>query len=72
MVEKILFFCQIFESEILMDLHVLRSPESENPVFSGWSVSCVYLPDISIIQKQSIAETSNLAFVSTSIHLYQM
>ena len=37
-VEKVLFLSQIFEVEILMDLHVLRSPESENHIFSKWSV----------------------------------
>ena len=36
MAEKELFWGQIFEMEILMDLHVLRSPESENHIFSGW------------------------------------
>ena len=39
-VEKALFWGQIFEMEILMDLHVLRTPESENHIFSVWSV-CV-------------------------------
>ena len=43
-VEKLLYLGQIFEMEILMDLHVLRSPESENHIFSKWSVClCVYL-----------------------------
>ena len=40
--EKILFLGQIFEMEILMDLHVMRTPESENHIFSVWSVcACV-------------------------------
>ena len=43
-VEKVLFLGQIFEMEILMDLHVLRSPESENLIFSKWSV-CVCVCD---------------------------
>ena len=30
MVEKVLFKGQIFEIEILMDLHVLRFPKSES------------------------------------------
>ena len=43
-VEKVLFLSQIFEVEILMDLHVVRSPESENHIFSVWSVCmCVCL-----------------------------
>ena len=36
MVEKVLFLGEIFEMEILMDLHVMRSHESENPMFSIW------------------------------------
>ena len=44
---------------ILMDLHVLRSPESENYTFSVWSV-CVSV--ISIIKKQITAESSSWAF----------
>ena len=48
-----------------MDLHVLKSPESENHIFSVWSVCmslyvCVSL--ITITQKQITVETSNLAF----------
>ena len=43
-VEKVLFLVQIFEVEILMDLHVLRSSESEKHIFSKWSVCmCVCL-----------------------------
>jgi len=38
--KKVLFLGQFFEIEFLLFLHVLRSPESENQVFSGWSV-CV-------------------------------
>ena len=40
MVQKVLFLSQIFEMDILMGLHDLRSPESENPICSVWSV-CV-------------------------------
>ena len=36
------FLGQIFEVEILMELHVLRYPESEKHIFSVWSV-CVCL-----------------------------
>ena len=45
-IEKVLFFVQIFELEYLMDLHVLRSPESGKHSFSVWSVcvcACAYL-----------------------------
>ena len=42
--EKALFLGQIFVMEILMDLHILRSSEYENHIFSGWSVYvCVCL-----------------------------
>ena len=37
MVEKIIFWSQILEVDILMDLHILRSSKSENDIFSGWS-----------------------------------
>ena len=37
-----MFSDQIFEMEILMNLHVLKSPETENPIFCDCSVSmCV-------------------------------
>ena len=38
MVEKILFLGQIFEMEILVDLQVMKSPESENHICSVWFV----------------------------------
>ena len=38
MVAKVLFLGQIFEIDILIDLHVLRSLESKNQIFIGWSV----------------------------------
>ena len=46
-----------------MDLHVMRSPESENHIFNVRSV-CMYVcvSAISIAQKQITAETSNLVF----------
>ena len=63
MPEKVLFLGQIFEMEILMDLHFMMSPESENNIFSVGSVCmCVYVSVISITQKQITAETSNLLF----------
>ena len=57
--EKVLFLSQTFEMKILMYSCVLRSYESENHIFSKWSV-CVCL--ISITLKQITAETSNLVF----------
>ena len=69
MVEKVLFLGKIFQMEILMKLHVMRVPESENHIFSIWSVcmcmclcACVCVSVISITQKQSTAELSNLVF----------
>ena len=61
-VEKVLFWGQIFEMEILMDLHVLRSPESENHIFNVWSVCMlsVYLKNKLQLKHQSW----NCAFVS--------
>ena len=37
-VEKSLFFSQIFEMEILVDLHVVRASKSKNHIFSAWCV----------------------------------
>ena len=49
MVEKVLFLREIFEAEILMDLHVMRTYEFENHIFSVWSLClCVHVPVISI------------------------
>ena len=53
MEEKKVFLYQLFEMEILMDLDILRSPESENNFFSDASV-------ISLTVKKITAETSNL------------
>ena len=56
-----MFLCQILEVKILKDLHVLKSPVSENHIFSRWSVyMCISV--ISITQKQITAETASLAF----------
>ena len=53
MVKKVLFKDQIFEMEILMNLHVKMSPEFENHIFSAWSVCvCVYVSVISITQNK--------------------
>ena len=41
-----MFWGQIFELEILMDLHVLKAPESEDRIFEVWSVCmcvCIYI-----------------------------
>ena len=38
MVEKVLFWGKIFEMEILIDVYVIRSPESEIHIFRVWSV----------------------------------
>ena len=63
MVKKVLFLGRIFEIEILMDLHVMKTPESKNQIFSIWSVCmCVSVSVISITQKLVTAETSNLVF----------
>ena len=62
MVEKALFLGQIFEMEILMDLHVTRTRESKNHIFSfGVCICmCVRVSVINIIKKQITAKTSNL------------
>ena len=59
MVKEVLFLGQIFEMEISMDWHVMRTPESKNRIFSVWSL-CVCMSVISITQKQIIVEASKL------------
>ena len=62
-VAKVLLSGQIFKMEIEMDLHVMRSPESENHIFSACSEClCICVSVIGITQKQITAESSNLAF----------
>ena len=52
------FWGEISEIEAFMYLFVLRSPESENNIFSVWSVCvCVCISVIIITQKQITAET---------------
>ena len=44
--EKVLFWDQILKMKILVDLHVSRASESENPIFSCKSVcvcKCAYV-----------------------------
>ena len=60
MIEKVLSLGQIFEIEILMELHVLGSSEYENNIY-GSSSMCV----VRITQKTFIAETPNLVLYST-------
>ena len=59
-----MFSGQIFEIEFLMELFVLRSPESENCIYSGWGACvcvclcacvCVCKSVVHTIQKQIIA-----------------
>ena len=52
MIKKVSFSVQVFKMVILMDLHDMRSPESEKHILTVWSV-------ISITQKQITSETSN-------------
>ena len=48
---------QVLENEILMDLHFLRSPESENQILRGLSLRvCVRGSVISMTQKQTITK----------------
>ena len=40
---KLLFLWSNFQNWVFMLLHILRPSESENRIFSGWSVVCVYV-----------------------------
>ena len=41
MVEKVLFLAQVFEIQNLRGLNILRSPESENNIFSVYLFVCL-------------------------------
>ena len=41
-VEKILFLGLMFKIEILLNLYVSKSPESNNNIFRGWSLVVYY------------------------------
>ena len=43
MVEKVLFSDKIFEVKMLIDLHVMRSSESENRILAFGLCVCVYV-----------------------------
>ena len=64
---EIMFSGQIFEMEITMVPHVLKSHESENHIFNGWLV-CMYVhvslsvSVISITLKQVTTKTSDFVF----------
>ena len=65
MVDKVFFWGQIFEIEVLMYLRVLRSTESKKFSFNRWSV-CVSVPIIGIAQNQIIAVIPNLHSIFVS------
>ena len=67
-VKKVLFWSQIFEMEILMNLHLLKFSESENHFFSGWSLCmcvCVCYQNYSKIDY-------NRNFKFGILHLYHL
>ena len=57
MITKIIFWGEIFEMAILMDVFVLRFPETENHIFRRWSV---WQSVINMTPKQVTVETRNL------------
>ena len=62
----VLFLGQIFEIEILMELHIMRSPEFENHIFIVWSV-CMY------VCCQHISKTNNSRNIKFGIlYLYHI
>ena len=62
--KKVLFLGQIFETEILMNLHALRSPIPENHIFSSWSGCVCY--------QHSLKINYNRDFKFGIQHLYYM
>ena len=59
---------QISEVNILMKLHVLRSFESENHIFSNWSLFLLVFSNVSSITKENLQK----ADILHNLHLYQM
>ena len=62
-----------------MNLHILRSPESENHSFRVWSACmcvcvsmCVSVSVISITKKKITSETSNLVFYICIMYKYYL
>ena len=68
MIEKVSFFSQIFETEILMDFYALRAPDSDNHIFSGWFV-CLCL---CICYPRSSKINYNRKFKFNILYLYYM
>ena len=72
MAQKILFLDQILETDFLMELHVLRSPESENHIFGYWSF-CVCERKIDFNQHNSKTNNSRmLKFSILNMYYIQM
>ena len=59
-IEKVLFWGQISEMDILMDLHVILNLKITFLAFGLCACMCVCVSVTSIIQKQITAETSHL------------
>ena len=57
MVDKVLLWSRIFEMEILIDLHVMRTPESKVSFLVFGLCVCMSGSFISIIKKQISVET---------------
>ena len=57
---------QIFDTEILMDLHVLRPSEFEDQIFSGWLVC------MCVIYKNNSKTNNSINSEFGILHLYHM
>ena len=71
MVEKILFLDQIFEMEILMDLHILRSFKPENNIFSDYLTLSMEIGQINLCtgaHKKILTRWSLWAEFLVSVH----
>ena len=79
MVEKVLILGQIFEMEILMDLHVLRSPVYENHVFSvccrlrkKYCTESMYVCECGVCYQHNSRTNCCRDFKFGILHLYHM
>ena len=67
-----MFWGQIFETDILMDLHVLKSPECGNHIFCIWSVSLCGSVCIGVFYQHNSKANGSSNTKFSIVHLYDI
>ena len=70
--EKVLFWGQLFKILTLMDFYILRSPESENHIFSKWSVCMSVFLCVCYQHNSKTNYSRNIKFGILHLHHTQM